>query len=87
MRSGEAVTEVRQATKGKMKIISKVECDDALKNLDDIIDKTDYILIDRGDMSKEIPIEKIPLAQKIILQKRIKKEAGICGYQFIGNYD
>ncbi|MBI4114942.1 MAG: sulfate adenylyltransferase, partial [Candidatus Omnitrophica bacterium] len=69
MRSGDFVDAVRAATKGTMKIISKIECVDALKNLDEIIQKSDYILIDRGDLSKEIPVEKIPFAQKIIIQK------------------
>lgn len=67
MRTGAFVDAVRDATKGKMKIISKIECVDGLRHLDDIIVKSDAILIDRGDLSKEIPIEKIPFAQKIIL--------------------
>ncbi len=67
MRSGAFVDAVRDAAKGKMKIISKIECVDGLKNLDEIIKKSDAILIDRGDLSKEIPIEKIPFAQKIII--------------------
>ena len=58
MRSGKAVDEVRKATQNTMKIISKVECIDALENINDIIRKSDYLLIDRGDLSKEIPIEK-----------------------------
>jgi pyruvate kinase len=77
MRSGEAVNEVRKITEGKMKIISKVECKDALENLDDIIKESDYILIDRGDLSKEIPIEKIPFTQKIILQRSKKMDTGV----------
>ena len=40
-----------------------------LINLDDIIIESDYLLIDRGDLSKEIPIEKIPFAQKIVLNR------------------
>lgn len=67
MRNGAFVDAVRAATKGAMKIISKIECMDALKHLDEIIEKSDAILIDRGDLSKEIPIEKIPFAQKIII--------------------
>ncbi|MBI2639322.1 MAG: sulfate adenylyltransferase [Candidatus Sungbacteria bacterium] len=67
MRSGDFVDTVRDATKGRMKIISKIECVDGLKNLDEIIQKSDALLIDRGDLSKEIPIEKIPFAQKIIM--------------------
>jgi len=77
MRSGESVDVVRKATKNKMKIISKIECIDGLKNLDAIIEKSDMLLLDRGDMSKEIPIEKIPLAQKIILEKAREKNTDV----------
>ena len=40
---------------------------DALNNLGEIILASDYLLIDRDDFSKELPIEKIPFAQKIVL--------------------
>lgn len=50
-------------------IISKVECKNALDNLDEIIDVSDAILIDRGDLSRKISIEKIPLIQKIIIKR------------------
>jgi ATP sulfurylase len=60
-----------------MKIISKVECIDALLNIDEIIQKSDFILIDRGDLSKEIPIEKIPLTQKVIMHKASQYDTGV----------
>ncbi len=77
IRSGPAVDEVRQATQNTMKIISKIECLEGLENLDEIIKKSDYLLIDRGDLSKEIPIEKIPLTQKIIIHKARKYGVGV----------
>jgi ATP sulfurylase/adenylyl-sulfate kinase len=77
MRSKEFVDEVRKATQGKMKIISKIECIDALEKSDEIIQASDFLLLDRGDLSKEIPIEKIPLAQKIILHKAHKYNKGV----------
>lgn len=77
MRSGDAVREVRKISNNKMKIISKIECKDALNNLDDIIYESDYLLIDRGDLSKEIPVEKIPFTQKIILQRAKKANRGV----------
>tara|TARA_Y100000310_G_scaffold345402_1_gene464501 strand:+ start:8926 stop:11175 length:2250 start_codon:yes stop_codon:yes gene_type:complete len=76
-RNGDAVDEVRRASQNTMKIISKVECIDALQNLNQIIEKSDYILIDRGDLSKEIPIEKIPFTQKIILNRAKKLETPV----------
>jgi pyruvate kinase len=77
VRSGDNVSHVRKLTQGSMKIISKIECTDALENLDDIIDESDYLLIDRGDLSKEVPIVKIPFIQKIILHKASKKATGV----------
>jgi ATP sulfurylase len=77
VRSGASVAEVRRATKGKMKIISKVECVDALENIDDIIEESDFLLIDRGDLSKEVPIERIPFLQKIIIRKAQKRGTGV----------
>jgi len=74
IRSGEYVDAMRKASNNSMKIISKVECADALLHIDDIIKRSDMILIDRGDLSKEIPVEKIPFVQKIILKKA--REAG-----------
>ena len=77
MRSSEAVQTVRRISQNKMKIISKIECKDALKNLDEIINVSDYLLIDRGDLSKEIPIEQIPFTQKIILQRAKEANKGV----------
>ena len=50
-------------------IISKIECSQALLNLVDIIRKSDWILIDRGDLSREEPLERIPFLQKRIISK------------------
>ncbi len=77
VRNADTITEVRRATQGKMTIISKIECIDALENLDEIINESDYLLLDRGDLSKEIPIEKIPLTQKIIITKAKRKNVGV----------
>ena len=77
VRSGESIDEVRRATQNRMKIISKIECIDALENIDEIIRKSDFILIDRGDLSKEIPIEKIPFTQKIIMHKASRHNTGV----------
>ncbi len=51
---------------------AKVETKDALINLEDIIKFSDGVLIDRGDLSREISIEKIPLVQKFVIDKAVK---------------
>lgn len=50
-------------------LISKVESLKGLKNLEGIINSSDAILIDRGDLSREVKIYKIPAAQKYIIGK------------------
>ncbi|MFN8454767.1 MAG: sulfate adenylyltransferase [Anaerolineae bacterium] len=77
VRSGVSIDEVRSVTQNKMKIISKVECVDALEHINEIIQKSDFILIDRGDLSKEIPIEKIPFTQKVIIDKARRYHTGV----------
>jgi pyruvate kinase len=72
IRDSSDINEIRNKTFGKMKIISKVETAESIKNLDEVIINSDYILIDRGDLSKHIPWEKVPLTQKIILDKSKK---------------
>ncbi len=52
-----------------MKLIAKIEHRSSLEDVDNIIDKADMILIDRGDLGAEIPVEKIPLVQKMIVKK------------------
>lgn len=48
-------------------IISKIESYNALSNIKDIVRTTDAILIDRGDLSKEVPLQKIGVTQKYIM--------------------
>jgi pyruvate kinase len=58
---------MRQKIGDKSYLISKVESKTALKNLKDIIQLSDAILIDRGDLSRQLPIEKIPFLQRRII--------------------
>lgn len=55
--------------KCKAKIIAKIEKPEALTNLRDIIVESDAIMIARGDLGVELPVEKVPLLQKQIIRK------------------
>lgn len=55
--------------KSKTKIIAKIEKPEALTNIRDIIVESDGIMIARGDLGVELPIEQVPLIQKQLIRK------------------
>jgi len=61
------IVKLRSFFKNKIKITSKIESKKGLKNLKNILKEADNILIDRGDLSKEIPLHLIPEKQKEII--------------------
>jgi pyruvate kinase len=50
-------------------IVAKIERGDAVKNFKDILANSDCIMVARGDLGVEIPLEKVPLVQKEIIKK------------------
>ena len=53
----------------KIKIISKIETKKGLKNINELIKASDGIMVARGDLSKNIPFEKVPYYKKLIIDK------------------
>ena len=54
---------------GDALIISKIESRMGIENIDDIIDESDGIMVARGDLGVEVPLEKLPMLQKSIIRK------------------
>lgn len=53
------------------KVIAKIEKPEAIKNIDSIVKASDAIMIARGDLGVEVPMEEMPIVQKDIIEKCI----------------
>jgi len=61
---------IEKGPKGrKIPIIAKIEKDEAIKNIDEILKETDAVMVARGDLGVELPTEDVPLLQKMIVRK------------------
>jgi len=70
--SGHNVETVRKLIAGGSNLISKIESKKGLVNLDDIMAASDEILIDRGDLSREVDLDRVPFFQRAIIDKAKK---------------
>lgn len=68
VQSGDELRKIKEIIKGDARIISKIESSQALRNIDDIIRESDSIMIARGDLGVEIPMEKVPFVQKNLIR-------------------
>jgi pyruvate kinase len=75
VRNKEDVLEVQKILdhfKSDIKIIAKIENQEGVKNIEEILDQVYGIMVARGDLAIEIPYEKIPGIQKMIVNKCIQ---------------
>lgn len=54
------------------RVIAKIEKPEAIDDIDEIIEETDAIMVARGDLGVEVPMEKVPLLQKEIVHKCLR---------------
>jgi pyruvate kinase len=72
VRNADDITELKQiiSRSGKSaKVIAKIEKPEAIENIDAIIEATDGVMVARGDLGVEMPLEEVPLLQKMIARK------------------
>jgi len=76
VRSAKDIEDLRQrieAKKSRAKIIAKIEKPEAVDNIDAIIEVTDGVMVARGDLGIEVPMQQLPMLQKTIIDKCIQK--------------
>ena len=71
MRTKQDVILAKQLIDPEIDIISKIETVAAVDNLVEILSEVEFILIDRGDLSTEIGLSKVPSYQKYIIDKAV----------------
>lgn len=60
---------LKQYNREDMKIISKIESTTGIENIDAIIEVSDGIMVARGDLGVEVPMEHLPVVQKMLVRK------------------
>ncbi|MGL5260020.1 MAG: pyruvate kinase [Lachnospiraceae bacterium] len=65
------VRKILEDNNSSMKIISKIENMQGIQNLDEILEVSDGIMVARGDMGVEVPMEEVPIVQKLMIKKAI----------------
>lgn len=74
VRKREDILEVRKILdeyNSKAKVIAKIENMQGIQNLDEILEVSDGIMVARGDMGVEIPLEEVPVLQKQMIKRAV----------------
>lgn len=88
VRNAQDVSLVKKLINDKTSIICKIETRAAVDNLNEILEVVDYILVDRGDLSADIGLEKIPSYQKFIIDKaHFRNKKVFLSTQFLKNME
>ena len=68
VRQARDVTDLKERVAGRALVVAKIEKVQALRAIEEILPETDAVMVARGDLGVELPFERVPLAQKRIIQ-------------------
>lgn len=68
VRAAADVIDLKARVKGRALVVAKIEKVQALQAIEEILPETDAVMVARGDLGVELPFERVPLAQKRIIQ-------------------
>lgn len=74
VRSARDIIELKNIIKDREKhsrVVAKIEKPEAIDDIDEIVQETDALMVARGDLGVEIPMERVPLVQKMLIDKCI----------------
>jgi pyruvate kinase len=74
VRSGADIIELKHIIReidnqSRARVIAKIEKPEALSDIDNIIRETDGLMVARGDLGVEVPMQRVPVIQKMLVQK------------------
>src|SRR5688500_1083470 len=72
VRRAEDIAELRAMLPKHVLIVAKIEKDNALESIEEILQATDAVMVARGDLGVELPFEQVPIAQKRIIASAMR---------------
>lgn len=89
VRKADDLKEIRAllaSAESRPKLIAKIEKPEAVENIDEILDVVDGVMIARGDLGVEVPLETVPVLQKQLIQRaRLKGRSVITATQMLSS--